>query len=269
MEHLIIFADYGLDDAAASITVFRSEELFSHIDIVPIGGNVPPERAYENCLTLLTYFKPLCRKITVVDTRHIPQPSEYLASIHGKDGMGDVLTRQPGRLRVRKLKYEQWLAGTTGEEKLLSLGPMTLVRPLMEKHPSYEPVIMGGCVKTPPNFNGYEFNQSLDREAFSFCTRGKHAAVTLDTCRVEKLDMRKIRVDGDDLHSRILRADQALSITRGEEGCYVWDDVAAACLLYPERFELVPEDDRDGNRIFNAVYTSDQLYYEKQVDCEK
>ena len=176
--------------------------------------------------------------------------------------MGDVLTRQPRRLRLRTEAYETWLAHTDGTEKLLSLGPMTLVKPLMEKHATYEPVIMGGCVHTPPNFNGFEFNQSLDRDAFSFCTRGKHAAVTLDTCRTDRLDMRKVRFDGDDLYARIIRADQALSITRGEDGCYVWDDVAAACLLHPDRFVLTPETDKDGNRLYNAAYVSDKPYYE-------
>ena len=51
-------------------------------------------------------------------------------------------------------------------------------------------------------------------------------------------------------------------LQRGEKGCYVWDDVAAAYLLHPERFTLRQQTDRDGNRIFNAVYVSDKLYFE-------
>ncbi len=260
-DRLIVFADYGLDDAAATVTLFRSEKRFSHITIVPVGGNVPVETAYENCLTLLSYFKPLQKKITVVDTRHIAQPSEYLAAIHGKDGMGDVLSRRCGKPRFRVERYEQWLENTKGDELLLSLGPMTLVKPLMERHGTYRPVIMGGCVHTPPNFKGYEFNQSLDRAAFSFCTKGPHAAVTLDTCRVDALDMRKREFRGRDVYSKIVRADQALSISRGEEGCYIWDDVTAVCLLHPERFSFTREADKDGNMLYNAVYVSDLPYY--------
>ena len=259
---LIVFADYGLDDAAATATLFRHIKRFSHIDLVPIGGNVPADVSYENCLTLLSYYPSFHRKVTVVDTRAIPQPSEYLASIHGKDGMGDLFTRQNGRLRFRTVDFAAWMETVDGTEQVLSLGPMTLVRPLLEKHASYEPVIMGGCVHTPPNFRGYEFNQCLDTAAFAYCTKRKHAAVTLDTCRVDKLDMRRVEITGDDIHAQILRADQALSISRGEEGCYVWDDVTACYLLFPERFVLHAEQDRDGNTIYNAVYVSDKLYFE-------
>ena len=261
-KHLIIFADYGLDDAAATATIFESIKRFSHISIVPVGGNVPARKALENCITLLSFYKPLCRrKVTVVETSHIPQPSAYTADIHGQDGMGDIFPRDPLDSDVKTVRFEEWLSGTDGKELVLSLGPMTMVKPLMEKHPEYVPVIMGGCVHTPPNFNGFEFNQSLDREAFAFCTKGSHAAITLDTCRVPALDMRLREIRGDDVHSRVLQADQRLSVTRGEEGCYVWDDVAAAFLLYPDRFQLTEETDLDGNRLFNATYISDKLYY--------
>ncbi len=130
------------------------------------------------------------------------------------------------------------------------------------KNPTQELIIMGGCDNEEPNFGDYEFNHCLDPEAFSYCTKFPHAAITLDTCRVEKLDMRKYEITGDDFHSQILRADQRLSITRKEDGCYVWDDVAASYLIFPERFELREQTDPHGNRIFNAVYISDKLYFE-------
>lgn len=262
MRSLIVFADYGLDDAAATATLFRRITRFSHVYLVPIGGNVPADVAFENCLTLLSYYRSLCRWVTVVDTRKIPQPSEYLAQIHGKDGMGDIFTRQDGDLRFEVLGFEKWLGQTDGSERLLSLGPMTLVKPLLERHLSYEPVIMGGFVHSEPNFNGYEFNQALDREAFSFCTKRRHAAITLDTCRTAALDMRGVKMTGDDVHSRILRADQELSVSRGEDGCYVWDDVAAAYLLFPDRFILKKERDKDGNVLYNAEYVSNKVYFE-------
>ncbi len=262
MERLIIFADYGLDDAAATATILRHERRFSHIDIVPIGGNVPPAVALRNCYTLLSCYPECLNKITVVDTTDLPQPSEYLAEIHGQDGMGDLFRPPETPIAVETLTFNEWLDTTDGSELVLSLGPMTMVKPLMERHSTYQPVIMGGCVDSEPNFKGYEFNHCLDREAFAFCTKQKHAAITLDTCRTEKLDMRKVTIEGDDVHSQVLRADQRLSVQRGEEGCYVWDDVAAVYLLHPERFTLKQQTDRDGNRIFNAVYVSDKLYFE-------
>lgn len=261
MKKLIIFADYGLDDAAATATILQRYERFDAIDIVAIGGNVPSDVSLRNCYTLVSYFPEVWGKLTVVDTTEKPQPSEYLAEIHGNDGMGDLFDHSR-KTEVKTMTFDAWLSTTDGTEQLLSLGPMTLVKPLMDKHPGYRPVIMGGRVRTAPNYHGYEFNHGLDKAAFADCTKADHAVITLDTVRTEKLDMRLREVTGSDIHSRIVRTDQALSITRGEEGCFLWDDVAAAYLLYPERFKLVPEIDQDGNRLFNAVYVSEKLYFE-------
>lgn len=262
METLIIFADYGLDDAAATASVFRHLDRFSEIFILPIGGNVPVNVAYRNCFTLLSHFPESWEKVTVVDTRSMAQPGRYLAEIHGNDGMGDILMPAEPSPRVKLADFDAWAQSLKGTETVLSLGPMTLVKPLMERH-AHPLVIMGGCVETPPNYGAYEFNHALDPEAFSFCARFPHAAITLDTCRVDGLDMRRYEISGSDIHSRILRADQRLSVTRGEEGCFVWDDVAACYVLFPERFALREQTDPHGNRLFNAVYIHRGLYYEE------
>ena len=261
MKNLIIFADYGLDDAAATATIFKHADQFKSITIIPIGGNVPAQVSYKNCMTILSFFPEVHDKLTIVDTTHIQQPSEYLAEIHGNDGMGDIFTAVSECNSVPVKKYETWLNELNGDEVILSLGPMTLVRPVFEKH-ECRLIIMGGCVNEEPNFGDYEFNHCLDPEAFAFCTQFPHVAITLDTCRVEKLDMRKINITGDDVHSLILQADQRLSITRNEDGCYVWDDVAACYLIFPDRFEIKEQTDPHGNRVYNAVYTSDRIYFE-------
>lgn len=261
MKKLIIFADYGLDDAAATASILRRHAQFDAIDIVAIGGNVPPEVSLRNCYTLLSYFPEALEKITVVDTTAVTQPSEYLAEVHGNDGMGDLFDH--GRtVQVKTVDFGDWLLIIDGAELLLSLGPMTLVKSLIERHNTYFPVIMGGRVRTAPNYYGYEFNHGLDKAAFAYCTKVPHAAITLDTVRTKALDMRLRKITGDDIHSQIVRADQKLSITRGEEGCFLWDDVAAMYLFYPDRFKLEEEIDQDGNRIYNAVYISEKLYFE-------
>lgn len=261
MKKLIIFADYGLDDAAATASILRRHGRFDAIDIVAIGGNVPSEISLRNCYTLISYFPEVWEKLTVVDTTAQPQPSEYLAEIHGNDGMGDLFDHTR-TAEVKTVAFEKWILAVDGTEALLSLGPMTLVKPLMERCGAYCPVIMGGRVRTAPNYHGYEFNHGLDKEAFAFCTKADHAVITLDTVRTPALDMRLREVTGSDIHAQIVRADQKLSIIRGEEGCFLWDDVAAMYLLYPDRFRLEPETDQDGNRLFNAVYISDKLYFE-------
>lgn len=261
MEKLILFGDYGLDDAAATVSVFKHLSRFSRVWIVPIGGNVPVDISHRNCLTLLSHFPEVWEKVTLVDTRQIPQKGEYLAEIHGGDGMGDILEPAEATPQVETVRFESWLETLDGSETVLSLGPMTLVKPLMARH-AHKLIIMGGCVESPPNFGEYEFNHALDPEAFAFCARFPHAAITLDTCRVGVLDMRRYEITGEDIHARILRADQRLSVTRQEEGCFVWDDVAACYLLYPDRFRLREQSDPHGNRLWNAEYISDELYFQ-------
>lgn len=261
IKKLVIFADYGLDDAAATVSILRHHELYDEIIIVPIGGNVPVKVSYCNCLTLLAQYPALLNKIIVVSTYHLIQPQKYLASIHGCDGMGDLLTPPEIYPVINKISFEEWLNTYTGEEIILSLGPMTLVRTALQQHSCKQLIFMGGCVREEPNFNGREFNHALDVNAFAYCVRHPHTAVTLDTCRVERLDIRRIKIVGEDLHARLLRADQSLSISRGENGCYVWDDIAACYLLHPERFDVHKEIDRDGNLLYNARYISDSLYF--------
>ena len=267
-EKIVLFADYGLDDASATAHVLDHADRFDEIVIIPIGGNVPTAVSHRNCYTILSHYPALWDKITVVSTLHLVQPFENLTDIHGGDGMGDILTVPAVQPAVREIPFEKWLAEEyTGRETLLSLGPMTLVRPVLEKHPCRRLVIMGGCIREEPNFCGREFNHALDTEAFAYCVRYPHEAVTLDTVRgAAVLDMRGREIEGDGLHARFLRADQALSITRGEAGCYVWDDVAAAFVLHPDRFAVQPERDPDGNLVNNLVYTSEALYF---ADGEK
>ncbi|MBO5746876.1 MAG: nucleoside hydrolase [Clostridia bacterium] len=262
MEKLVIFADYGLDDAAATATIFKNHERFDSITVIPIGGNVPERISYRNCYTILSHYPELLYKVSVVSTENEQQPSRYLADIHGNDGMGDVIDHPSDQPTVSETTFEDWSKTVTGDEIILSLGPLTLVKKHLEKHACKQLVIMGGVVKTEPNYNGYEFNQALDVEAFSYCTRLPHTVITLDTCRTEKLDMRRITVTGDDLHSRVLKADQVLSVSRKEDGCYVWDDVAACYLLFPERFKVTSVTDPYGNRVNNAEYISNKLYFE-------
>lgn len=259
-QKIIIFADYGLDDAAATISILNSHNKFSTITIVPIGGNVPVSMAFDNCFTLLNNFIDLKYKITVVDTRDIKQPSEYLADIHGNDGMGDIFKKSPSTSNFTVIKYGEWLDTLKGDEVILSLGPMTLVKPLMQKT-AFKLIIMGGLINEEPNFKGYEFNHCLDTDAFSYCVKFPHTAITLDTCRVPILNIRNVDIKDDGLYEQVLRADQVLSIKRNEQGCFVWDDVAACYLLKPERFKVTTCTDPWGNKIYNAVYVSNEIYF--------
>ncbi len=258
MNHLILFADYGLDDAAATVSILERAHRFSAIDLVPIGGNVPVEVAFRNCFTLLSFYPSVWEKVRVIDTTHIPQPSEYLKDIHGQDGMGDVFT--PAKAEVDTILFEDWQITLNGTETVLSLGPATLVKPLMERadHPL---VMMAGCINTPPNFQGFEFNHCLDKSAFSYCAPKAEAVITLDTCRVPALDVSHITPDKNTVHGTIIDAAQRMTTAWDSFGCHMWDDVAACYVLFPERFTTHPETDPHGNTYCHGAYSSDKVYY--------
>ncbi|MBQ8605873.1 MAG: nucleoside hydrolase [Clostridia bacterium] len=259
MKKLIIFADYGLDDAAATAHIFKNRERFESITIVPIGGNVPTDVSYRNCITLLNRLDAM--DVTVVDTRNILQPFENLTDIHGGDGMGDIFEAVYNECGLNITEFYDWEKTLCGDEVILSLGPMTLVKPILEKHKNPELIIMGGCIDEKPNYKGYEFNHGLDPESFAFCVKYPHVAATLDTCSVKALNMHSYEITGDDVYSKTLNASKRLSAKRQEKGCYVYDDIAACYLFHPERFKTEKRTDPFGNQVTNGIYVSDIPQY--------
>ncbi len=256
---LILFCDYGLDDAAATYDVLRRKE-YDCFDIVAIGGNVPPEISLKNAKKLLSSLDYPLPKLTLVDTTEKEQPYEYLTAIHGGDGMGDLFEEKGLDLPIAR--YDEWLASLGGEFDVLSLGPMTLVSPLLERFSPRRFVFMGGNVAEEPNFHGYEFNHALDRKAFSACVLHAHAAITMDTCRNPLLNIQERGITGGGTLGCIVNRSRELTFSSGEKGCYIWDDMAVKYLLHPEWFSLAPATDCDGNRLTLAKYILQKTYEE-------
>ncbi len=254
MNQLVIFADYGLDDALATVRIWRKRHRFDQLFFVPIGGNVPTAQAHRNCITLLNLLREKGEAVTVCDTRAIAQPCEYLDTIHGTDGMGDAFPACEDTAGMQFLSFDALMALPDDRLTILSLGPCTLVAPFLAAHPKAELVLMGGCIDTPPNYGEYEFNQGINPAAFAACTAHAHLAVTLDTCRIDAFDMRKQELGAPGIYRSFLEADVRLSLSRREEGCFVWDDVAAMVLLSPEHFTFEDKTDRQGNRLRVARY---------------
>ncbi len=261
LDKIIIFSDYGLDDAAALADIILHRDAFEKIDIVPIGGNVPTEVSLRNCLTLLGEYPYANDKITVVDTTDTKQPEEYLKEIHGNDGMGDVF-EAGAKPEVKYEEFDEWLKTLSGDELVLSLGPMTMVKKLFEYKDTFRLVIMGGSIEAEPNFKGFEFNQSLDKEAFAYCTKFPHTAITLDASFTPALNIKDIHINGEGVYSQILNACQRISRERNTDGCYVWDDIAACFILHPERFKVSKKRDSAGNILNVAEYISDLKHFE-------
>lgn len=256
---LVLFCDYGLDDAAATADALAhaARDGYARAVLVAVGGNVPPEVSLRNAKKLLARLAPCSVPVDVVDTTAEEQPFEFLKDIHGEDGMGNLLCAEAD---VRALPFAAWLEGFEGEYDLLSLGPATLVVRLLGRVRPRKFVLMGGNIAETPNFHGYEFNHALDRAAFSAAVRFPHVAVTMDTCRVPPLNIRDDPPEGGGLLGEIARRAREMTFVSGEEGSYLWDDIAVKALRHPGWFTTEARTDRDGNLLTVARYTLGKRY---------
>ena len=238
---LVVFADYGLDDACATAYLLDNRKRYENIDIVPIGGNVAVERAYANACKLLKAAGKRgsdLRGVQIVDTRGEPQPSHALPAIHGLDGMGDLF--QDCEPIVTSADYKDWIAELGGDYEILSLGPCTMVVSALaaaKNLPRGDIMIMGGCTNEQPNFGEYEFNDALDHTAFVKLLSFPHAAATLDTCHNLAFDTLNLRVSEDTLLGTLVNRCTLLAEKRGETRNSVYDLVAAFALVNPDKFD--------------------------------
>ena len=240
---LVIFADYGLDDACATAYILAHREQWERIDIAPIGGNVAAAQAFANAQKLLAAAKADGLDISgvrLIDTTAMPQPSCPLPSIHGTDGLGDFLP-MVSCSPVPVLAYGKWLPTLTYNYTVLSLGPCTVPAHLLQHAPVLpqgEIVIMGGCNGEEPNYNGYEFNEALDIPAFAKVLAYPHVCATLDTCRAPQFNRITERHDQSRLLGKLMNKSIALAAARHNDRCYIYDHTAALALCHPDRFTV-------------------------------
>ncbi len=255
---LVLFCDYGLDDAAATVDALMHarEDGYDRVDLVAVGGNVPSEVALLNAKKLVANLPFALPAVRIVDTTAYPQPSEYLSEIHGGDGMGDLFGEKAFQGEI--LSFERWRA-LDEPFILLSLGPMTLVPYALEKQP-VRFLFMGGCIRETPNYGAYEFNHGVNPAAFCACVTFPHVAITMDTCRHPLFNIQEKKIGEGDLLRRIVARSRELTLSSGEKGCYVWDDIAVKALRHPEWFEVRKETDRDGNLLSVARYIGKKEY---------
>lgn len=260
---LILCCDYGLDDACATADALAHarKDGYDGAVLIAVGGNVPPEVSLVNAKKLAAHLPPCGIPLTIVDTTAEAQPFEFLKDIHGGDGMGDLFAETDTDVPVAL--FSAWERGFSEEYDLLSLGPMTLVPRVLARGTCRKFVFMGGNIAEEPNFHGYEFNHALNRQAFSAVVRAHaHVAVTMDTCRMPLLNVQDEAAlpAGEGLMQSIVRRAREMTFVSGEEGCYLWDDMAVKVLRHPDWFELYTAKDRDGNVLTVARYVLDRTY---------
>lgn len=226
---IVLYCDYGLDDAVATVHILNNREKFNNIYIVPIGGNQPTAQSRINAKTLLAACS--VSGVTIVDTRQIVQPSHVLVGVHGKDGMGDFM--QPSASTADEITFAEFAAAYPKNVVSLVLGPCTVPSMIADLGTLY---VMGGAVRESGNEGVYEFNEALDLNAFALVAPRADGVATLDTCRIPAFDIRSFDTTADTLFNSLIK--RMLHIGNARPACHyiAYDYVAALAVTNPERF---------------------------------
>lgn len=250
IKRLVILSDYGLDDAVALLHLMDNGHIYSCLDILAVGGNTSAEVSLVNARKLLAAYGKNLKNVRLIDTRALVQEFAVLPDVHGGDGMGDLIAEVKSA-PVPELEYFDWLKEDLSGSVLLSLGPCTVTKHILETKGDLPTVIMAGLTKAKPNYNGYEFNHYLDIPAFSYCTAKPHVVATLDTCRAPAFNLAERKREGTDLSlkERLINRAIDLAVARHPDNCYIYDFIAALYLTDPDIFETVEAVDPWGNKL--------------------
>ena len=257
---LVLFCDYGLDGAAATVDALlhSQEDGYQEVVLVAIGGRVPPTISLRNAIRLVAHCNFAHSPVTVVDTTQEEQPFEFLTGTQGGDGMGNLM--EDGPFHAGILPFSKWLNAFSGGYRLLSLGPMTLVKKLLQKCAPVQFVFSGGTIAAEPNFHGREFNHALDAAAFQEAVKYPHAAVTLDSCQSRFLQIGQEKMGGQSLFNRIVSRERELALMAGQREFCLSGDIALKLLRHPNWFVLRYGEDEEGNGLTYAEYVHGEEY---------
>ncbi|MBR2489501.1 MAG: nucleoside hydrolase [Clostridia bacterium] len=254
-KNIALLCDYGLDDAIATLYLFKNADKFGKIDILPISGNFPLSQTFINAKRLVFNADILPQNMRIIDTAVLAQKGDSIPEIHGNDGMGDLLNPEYQE-KLPVLEYEKWLEELDSSYIIVSLGPCTVTSDILKKKGALPLVMMAGNINEPPNYNGYEFNHGVDTESFAECVKYPHVSATLDTCHCIKCDLNKITTNEKGLLGSFLQRYRDMSNSRNEKVCAVYDLTAIVYLIHPERFSVSQKTDKDGNQISVLEYIS-------------
>lgn len=245
-DHLIVLCDYGLDDAIATLHLFENHEKFGKIDIIAIAGNLSAQVSLKNLRTLAALSHLPEGKLTIVETCSLEQPCENLTFVHGNDGMGDLISPLTDSTPV--IPFEEYIESLESCDILLSLGPMTVTSLILDKIEPRRFIFMAGCVNGTPNYHGYEFNHGVNPDAFARCVKHRHEGILLDSIH-PFFDLNGKEISPDSYGNRLSLRYRDFCNANGEQGSYVWDDIAVYYLLNSEKFYCRELTDKWGNKI--------------------
>lgn len=169
---VVIDTDPGVDDAAAILLALATPEI-EVVGITAVDGNVALSKTARNALRICELAGveiPVAAGASRPLIREKPwHPDE--ASVHGDDGLGQVLPSEPGRELVDAHAIDL-IAGLAEEGPLtiVGIGPLTNLALLLACHPEVTDrierfVIMGGARLEGNCSAAAEFNIWCDPEA--------------------------------------------------------------------------------------------------------
>ena len=198
---LVVDCDPGCDDALALLLAFSSQK-YSCIDISTVAGNVGIRQVTANAHKIVALarrfdlLKDLCVHVHQGAATSLRGDSPSAASIHGRDGLGDVPLRAllPIQNPIASLSVESTPraasqlfrpqpphaslkpAHASLKPDLLCLGPLTNVARAVQELPRDESgtfwerwrrvVVMAGALRVPGNISyAAEFNAYADPDA--------------------------------------------------------------------------------------------------------
>lgn len=260
---VIIDTDCGVDDALALVLALRSPEIEVEA-VTTVSGNVHLDKVVPNVFKVLDILElesppPVARGAA----KPLYKEPSTAASVHGKDGLGDVIQSPSQTTCVEKPAWQvicDMAKKSPGQLTLITLGPLTNLAIAIQKEPNSirclkEIVCMGGVFFNVGNVApDAEFNIHTDPDAaevvVGFCRQsmqeqiaGRRLPLTfvgLDVTHKVFLSREEL-AKAVEMHpeNRILRF--AFDITEkymgfykaneGLHGCYLHDPLAVAHVL--------------------------------------
>ncbi|GAA3758514.1 purine nucleosidase [Spinactinospora alkalitolerans] len=170
---VFVDCDPGIDDALALAYLVAQPD----VELVGVGtvyGNNSVDVTTDNALRLLELYGEPGVPVAGGANRPLVQPPHLAEGVHGRNGLGDVKTPEPGGAAVEESAAEllvRLARSAPGEIDVLAVGPLTNLALALGLEPELPKlvrrvVVMGGAVQVAGNVTPWaEANVNNDPEA--------------------------------------------------------------------------------------------------------
>lgn len=251
---VLIDTDCGVDDAAAILLALASPEI-ELVGLTTVTGNAPLAATTRNSLRLLELAgRPEIPVAAGAERALVSLPGESGPSVHGDDGLGDVLGDEELTIGpVDQHAVDFMAAAAASPLTIVAIAPLTNLALLLAVHPEVVPqieriVIMGGARLEGNVTPAAEFNIWCDPEAAArvFESGIPLSLVTLDvteTALLEKAELDQMAAGGKigrALAAMIRRYGELHISEYGVDDAPLHDVLAVLSLIAPEFLQMIP-----------------------------